>query len=471
VGGGKGGEGGRGGRSREEGTGGEESRGGRGGVGERGGEGERERGGGRGTERRGEGNRGENRGGREEGSPGEGVCVINTGRSRWAQTPSCVSADGVTNGEATRDTLSSESDDLAGPIEEVFDGVLPLTTEKARGFERGEPFGPVRHSEGESTSARRHCVHKNIEVVRTKVGRERMREDRVVSVKFEGVIRTRGETSFPKFVEKVSVQFLRVPCFNEPVVGTFTSHLPFPFREVTSEEGGINRELTEDITDQIRSSRFRVEGHPEGVSRFRDSRGDNEAVPFIERDGGSKGRRANRPEVTERWPRANLVTEGYEVTIRVRGTLTPVTEDQTSDYFLNHPLGTRLGKCCEGEGEKLDEIREFGDDKNVNSDDPVVVRESLDADIEESGSLDQPIKGFLVNVFSSDHPTKQNPQIDSVGDLFGEGPRARGKMKSKVGRSSANRKGFVPVQAKPGGQRKTVDNAHSRPEVPKTGGT
>ena len=44
-------------------------------------------------------------------------------------------------------------------------------------------------------------------------------------------------------------------------------------------------------------------------------------------------------------------------------------------------------------------------------------------------------------------------------------------MKSKVGRSSANRKGFVTVQAKPGGQRKTVDNAHSRPEVPKTGGT
>ncbi len=140
------------------------------------------------------------------------------------------------------------------------------------------------------------------------------------------------------------------------IVGTFTSHLPFPFREVTSEEGGINRELTEDITDQIRSSRFRMEGHPEGVSRFRDSRGDNETVPFIERDGGSKRGGANRPKVTERRPRANLVTEGYEVAIRVRSTLTPVTEDQTSDNFLNYPLGTRLGVCCEGEGEELDEV-------------------------------------------------------------------------------------------------------------------
>lgn len=188
------------------------------------------------------------------------------------------------------------------------------------------------------------------------------------------------------------------------------------------------------------------------MSRFRESRGDNEAVPFIKRDGGSKGGGANRPKVTERRPRADLVTKGNEVTIRVRSTLTPVPEDQTSDNFLNYPLGTRLGVRGKGEGEELDEVGEFGGDKNVNGDDPVVVRESLNADIEESGSLDKSIKGFLVNVFRRDQPTKENPQIDSVGGFFGEGPRARGKMKSKVGGSSANRKGFVTVQAKPGGQ-------------------
>jgi hypothetical protein len=94
-----------------------------------------------------------------------------------------------------------------------------------------------------------------------------------------------------------------------------------------------------------------VEGHPEGLCRFRESRGDNEAVPLFKRDRGSKGEGANRPKVSKGRPRADLVTKGNEVAIRVSSTLTPVTEDQTSNNFLNYTLGTRLGVRGKGEGE------------------------------------------------------------------------------------------------------------------------
>ena len=130
-----------------------------------------------------------------------------------------------------------------------------------------------------------------------------------------------------------------------------------------------------------------MSGHPQGISflGFDDQGGD--PVPLREVHSGGKVGDRGSPDIPKGRTRGDQVRERDQVLIRVGGATE--ADNEALRVPFKHPFDTGGGDQGVGDMKELAQVRELGDDEDINRKDPIGMGEGFEADREETGPSGQ----------------------------------------------------------------------------------
>ena len=173
-----------------------------------------------------------------------------------------------------------------------------------------------------------------------------------------------------------------------------------------SVKGGAIREGSKRITDKLSSSIVYMLGHFHSVCVI--DINTSLAVPVHKVRLDSKRGDRDGPCISDRHAWADAVKGGEEVTVGVISTRA-VTQDGFPGHGLD-PMDGALGFMVFiiGDTIKIHDVGQLREEKNVVSQYPTRVRDTLQGRVVAGSSLFEISKGLFVNIKDSDLPTDQN---------------------------------------------------------------